>query len=106
MVREFHKRRDLIVERLNRIDGIRCLKPQGAFYVFPDVSALFGKKNGDKILQTPCDVAEFLLESARVAVVPGEDFGSQQHVRFSYATSVADIEKGCQRIQEAIAGLI
>jgi aspartate aminotransferase len=105
MVREFHKRRELIVESLNRIDGIRCLKPQGAFYVFPKVSGLFGKKNRDKILQAPCDVAEFLLEAARVAVVPGEDFGSQEHVRFSYATSAEDIEKGCERIQTAVAGL-
>jgi aspartate aminotransferase len=105
MVREFHKRRELIVERLNQIDGIRCLKPQGAFYVFPNVSGLFGKKHREKILQAPCDVAEFLLEAARVAVVPGEDFGSQEHVRFSYATSVDDIEKGCQRIQAAVAGL-
>ncbi len=105
MVREFHKRRDAIVERLNQIDGIRCLKPQGAFYVFPNVSGLFGKKTREKTLRAPCDIAEFLLEAARVAVVPGEDFGSQEHVRFSYATSLDEIEKGCQRIREAVAGL-
>jgi aspartate aminotransferase len=105
MVHEFHKRRDAIVERLNRIEGIRCLKPQGAFYVFPNVSGLFGKKTKNTILNTPCDVADFLLEEAKAAVVPGEDFGSNQHIRFSYATSLDDIDRGCARIRDAVAGL-
>ena len=105
MVREFHKRRDAIVERLNRIDGIRCFKPQGAFYVFPNVSSLFGKKANGTILNTPCAIADFLLEEAKVAVVPGEDFGSMEHVRFSYATSLDEIDKGCARIRDAVARL-
>jgi aspartate aminotransferase len=105
MVGEFHKRRDVIVQRLNAVPGIRCLKPQGAFYVFPNVSGLFGKKIQDKILTAPCEVADFLLEHARVAVVPGEDFGSKEHVRFSYATSLDEIERGCARIREAVASL-
>jgi len=105
MVQEFHKRRDAIVERLNRIEGIRCLKPQGAFYVFPNVSGLFGKKTKDTILKAPCDIADFLLEEAKVAVVPGEDFGSNEHIRFSYATSLDDIDNGCARIRDAVAGL-
>lgn len=105
MVREFHKRRDAIVKRLNRIDGIRCLKPQGAFYVFPNVSGLFGKKAKRRILNTPCDIADFLLEEAKVAVVPGEDFGSKEHIRFSYATSLDEIDKGCARIRDAVAAL-
>jgi aspartate aminotransferase len=105
MVGEFHKRRDTIVARLNGINGIRCLMPQGAFYVFPNVSGLFGQRFKGQILNTPCDVADFLLEEAKVAVVPGEDFGSQEHIRFSYATSLAEIEKGCARIRAAVAGL-
>jgi aspartate aminotransferase len=105
MVREFHKRRDVIVDRLNQIDGIRCLKPQGAFYVFPNVSSLFGRRVKDKILRAPCDVADFLLEEAKAAVVPGEDFGSTEHVRFSYATSLDQIEQGCARIRDAVARL-
>jgi aspartate aminotransferase len=105
MVREFHKRRDVIVERLNQIDGIRCLKPQGAFYVFPNVSGLFGRRAKEKTLSAPCDVADFLLEEAKAAVVPGEDFGSTEHVRFSYATSLDEIEQGCARIRDAVAGL-
>jgi aspartate aminotransferase len=105
MVGEFHKRRDAIVQRLNAIPGIRCLKPQGAFYVFPNVSGLFGKTYADKTLRGPCDVADFFLEQAKAAVVPGEDFGSKEHVRFSYATSLEEIEKGCARIRDAVARL-
>jgi aspartate aminotransferase len=105
MVREFNKRRDIIVDRLNAIEGIRCLKPQGAFYVFPNVSAFFGRATKGKKLVSPCDVAEYFLEEARVAVVPGEDFGSREHIRFSYATGLEDIEKGCKRIAAAIGEL-
>jgi aspartate aminotransferase len=102
MVREFERRRNVIVDRLNTIDGITCLKPQGAFYVFPRVSALFGKSANGKKLASPCDVADYLLEEAKVAAVPGEDFGSREHIRFSYATSLEDIEKGCSRIAAAV----
>jgi len=105
MVHEFKKRRDVIVERLNKIPGIHCLKPEGAFYVFPNIAALIGKSANGKKLSSPCDVADYLLEEAKVAGVPGEDFGSQQHIRFSYATSLADIEKGCKRIADAVAKL-
>jgi aspartate aminotransferase len=105
MVQEFEKRRNVIVDRLNSITGIKCLKPQGAFYVFPNISGLFGKMSNDKKLASPCDVADYLLEEAKVAVVPGEDFGSKEHIRFSYATSLEDIEKGCRRIQKAVEKL-
>ncbi|MGZ8442255.1 MAG: pyridoxal phosphate-dependent aminotransferase [Candidatus Binatia bacterium] len=105
MVREFHKRRAVIVELLNAIAGIHCLKPAGAFYVFPNIAALIGKSANGKKLNSPCDVADYLLEEAKVAGVPGEDFGSQQHIRFSYATSLPDIEKGCTRIRDAVAKL-
>jgi aspartate aminotransferase len=105
MVREFHKRRNVIVDKLNAVDGIHCLKPQGAFYVFPNIAALLGKTANGKRLGSPCDVADYLLEEAKVAVVPGEDFGSNEHIRFSYATSLEDIEKGCARVREAVAKL-
>lgn len=105
MVREFHKRRDVIVDKLNSIDGISCRKPEGAFYVFPNMSALLGKIGRGKKLGSPCDLADYLLEEAKVAAVPGEDFGSNHHIRFSYATSLADIEKGCARVREAVAKL-
>jgi aspartate aminotransferase len=105
MVREFHKRRNVIVDKLNAVDGIHCLRPQGAFYVFPNIAALLGKTANGKRLGSPCDVADYLLEEAKVAVVPGEDFGSNEHIRFSYATSLEDIEKGCARVREAVAKL-
>jgi aspartate aminotransferase len=105
MVREFQKRRDVIVERLNAIQGMSCLKPHGAFYVFPNVSAFLGRTVKGKKLASPCDLADYLLEEAQVAVVPGEDFGSQEHIRFSYATAVENIEKGCKRIAAAVAKL-
>jgi len=105
MIREFQKRRDVIVDRLNAIPGIHCLKPEGAFYVFPNIAGLIGKSANGKKLTSPCDVADYLLEEAKVAGVPGEDFGSREHIRFSYATSLADIEKGCARISDAVAKL-
>ena len=105
MVREFKQRRDVIVDKLNALPGIHCLKPQGAFYVFPNVSSLLGRTANGKKLASPCDFADYLLEEAKVAVVPGEDFGSKEHIRFSYATALADIEKGCKRIAAAVGKL-
>lgn len=105
MVREFQRRRDVIVERLNAIDGISCRKPEGAFYVFPNIGGLLNKSGRGKKLSSPCDIADYLLEEAKVAAVPGEDFGSNAHIRFSYATSLEDIEKGCARIREAVRKL-
>jgi len=103
--RALFERRDVIVDRLNAIPGIHCLKPEGAFYVFPNIAGLIGKSANGKKLNSPCDLADYLLEEAKVAGVPGEDFGSQQHIRFSYATSLEDIEKGCTRIRDAVAKL-
>jgi aspartate aminotransferase len=105
MVREFQRRRDVIVERFNAIDGITCRKPEGAFYVFPNISGLLNKTAGGKMLRSPCDLADYLLDEAKVAAVPGEDFGSNEHIRFSYATSLEDIEKGCARIRDAVSKL-
>jgi len=105
MVHEFKRRRDVIVARLNALPGIHCLKPQGAFYVFPNVSQLLGRTVNDRRLASPCDFADYLLEEAKVAVVPGEDFGSKEHIRFSYATALDDIEKGCKRIADAVGKL-
>ena len=105
MVREFQKRRDLIVERLSRIPGFRCFNPQGAFYVFPNVRSLLGRTGKGKKLGSAADVVEYFLAEARVLVVPGEDFGSSENIRFSYATSLEEIEKGCGRIEAAVKKL-
>jgi len=102
MVDEFQKRRELIVKRLLAMPGITCLNPQGAFYVFPNVSSLLGKEAGGKKLASAGDVVEYFLTEARVLAVPGEDFGSTENIRISYATSLQEIEKGCERIEAAI----
>ena len=101
MLGEFAKRRSVVVDRLNAISGVRCVKPQGAFYVFPNIAAFIGKNVNEHKLASPCDVANYLLEEAKVAVVPGEDFGSHAHIRLSYATSLENIEEGCRRMRGA-----
>jgi aspartate aminotransferase len=105
MAGEFDRRRRAIVEGLNRIPGLRCRLPQGAFYAFPDVSGLFGRRWGGTALTGSADVTAFWLEEARVAVVPGADFGSDRHVRLSYACSLDTIEEGLGRIAAAGARL-
>jgi len=105
MVREFQRRRDRIVEGLNAIEGVECLNPEGAFYVFPRIRSLFGKKGKKAKIASASDLTDFLLEEAQVVAVPGEDFGSADHVRFSYATSFEDIERGCDRIEAALKKL-
>lgn len=101
MVGEFAKRRNVVVKRLNAISGVQCLKPQGAFYVFPNIATFIGKNGNGKKLASPCDIADYLLEEAKVAAVPGEDFGSNAHIRLSYATSLENIEEGCRRMRDA-----
>lgn len=103
MVGEFQKRRNVVIERLNAIGGIQCFKPQGAFYVFLNIAAFIGKAGNGKKLTSPCDIADYLLEEAKVAAVPGEDFGSNAHIRLSYATSLENIEEGCRRMRDAFA---
>jgi len=106
MAGEFDRRRRLIVEGLNAIPGISCVMPKGAFYAFPNVSGLFGRTTpGGTALRRSTDVASFLLEGARVAVVPGLDFGSDAHVRLSYATSAELIREGLSRIASAVKNL-
>jgi aspartate aminotransferase len=109
MAGEFDRRRRLIIAGLNALPGIRCVMPRGAFYAFPNVSGLFGRTwgwaEGPTVLASSLDVTAFLLEAARVAVVPGRDFGSDAHVRLSYATSDALISEGLARMAAALATL-
>lgn len=104
MRQEFQKRRDRMVEMLNAIPGVQCLTPGGAFYVFPRVSDIFAN-SGEKIRDADT-LADFLIEQARVAVVPGSGFGAPLNIRLSYATSMANIEKAVSRMHEAIAQLV
>jgi aspartate aminotransferase len=106
MAAEFDRRRRLIVAGLNGLPGVTCSMPRGAFYAFANVSGLFGKRTpAGKALASSTDVTEFLLEHAQVAVVPGLDFGSDAHVRLSYATSAELIRKGLARMDGALRAL-
>ena len=100
MVREFDKRRKYTVERLNKIKGISCLLPQGAFYAFPKVSDLYTKKINGQSVTNSFDLVNLLLEKAHVAFVPGAPFGSDDYIRISYATSMKNIEKGIDRFEK------
>ena len=102
MVVEFKKRRDFICKELNNINGISCLVPDGAFYVFPDISYYFGKEYKNGKIENSVDFSAFLLNEAKVAVVPGIEFGSDKNIRISYATSMHDIKEGVKRIKEKL----
>jgi aspartate aminotransferase len=102
---EFDKRRKYIVERLNRITGMSCLMPVGAFYAFPRVSPLFGKRVNGKLIRNSSDLAAYLLEEAKVALVSGDAFGADAYMRLSYATSMEIIVKGLDRIERAVSKL-
>lgn len=106
MVKAFGERRDTIVTRLGKISGITCFKPQGAFYVFPNVKGLFGKKTAEgKTITTSANLAAHLLDKYLVAVVSGEGFGAEGYLRLSYATSMEKIKKGLDRIEECAKNL-
>jgi len=105
MVREFEKRRNVIVEKLNAIPGVTCLLPQGAFYVFPDFSCFYGRSQGGRVVNNSTDLTAYLLEEANVAVVPGVEFGQDNHIRISYPTSMELIIEGVARIKRAVMNL-
>ncbi|HTN43386.1 MAG TPA: pyridoxal phosphate-dependent aminotransferase [Nitrospiria bacterium] len=105
MVAEFDRRRRYIVDRLNRMPGVTCLLPTGAFYAFPNITGLLQSRWKDRVLKTANDLAEYFLEEARVALVAGDAFGAPGHLRISYATALPLIEKGMDRMAEAISKL-
>jgi aspartate aminotransferase len=106
MRQEFDKRRLYMVKGLRAIPGVKCVEPRGAFYAFPDVSSFIGKKTpAGKLIDSDPTLCEYLIEDARVAVVPGSAFYAPGYVRLSYATSQANIEKGIARLGEALGKL-
>ncbi len=102
MVKEFDKRRKYIVERLNNIDGITCMLPKGAFYVFPNISDLYSRNICGQKVTNSVDLANLILDKAKTAFVPGICFGSDLHLRISYATSMENIENGMDRLEKLL----
>jgi aspartate aminotransferase len=99
MLAEYRKRRDYVVKRLRAIPGVRIAEPKGAFYAYPNISVAF--RNG---ISSALQFSERLLADAHVAVVPGEAFGTTEHIRISYATSMTELERGLDRIEKFISG--
>ncbi|MGE0823987.1 MAG: pyridoxal phosphate-dependent aminotransferase [Candidatus Binatia bacterium] len=106
MAKEFAKRRNYVVDRLRALPGISCNLPEGAFYVFPRVSSYFGAKWQDKTISSAMDLSLYLLQEGKVALVAGEGFGSSEHVRISYATSMKNLEQGLNQIEAALKRLL
>ena len=101
MLGEYRQRRDYVVRRLRAIPGVQCTEPQGAFYAYPNIRVALGRDG----VRNTVEFSERLLEQARVAVVPGEAFGTQEHIRISFATSMEQLERGLNRLHQFIADL-
>lgn len=104
MVDVFEERRNYMVERMNSIDGVSCLMPNGAFYVMMNIKNIIGKELYGKVIKGSDDFAELFLEKAMVAVVPGSGFGAEGYVRWSYATSMENIKEGLDRLEKFLRG--
>ena len=102
MVAEFQRRRNYCLMRLAAVQGLACFKPQGAFYLFPNVRSFYDKEAGGAKIRNSYGMAYYLLKEARVAIVPGDAFGADDYIRLSYATSMTNLEKSMDRIVEAL----
>jgi aspartate aminotransferase len=102
---EFLKRRDMMLEKLNEIEGIRCSIPKGAFYLFPDVQHFFGKSFNGKRIENADDLCMYLLQEARIALVTGSAFGNPECIRLSYAASNDDLIEAASRLKKALEQL-
>jgi aspartate aminotransferase len=103
MIAEFDKRRKVLVDGLNKIPGVSCRVPKGAFYAFPNVSRLYGKTFNGRSIKNSLELCAYLLEVAQIAVVPGSAFGADNYVRFSYATAMKNVIDGVERMKKAVA---
>lgn len=99
---EFDKRRLYLLERLNAMEGVSCVNARGAFYLMPNVAKLFGKSHDGKVLKDSMDVADFLLDKAHIAVVPGAAFMAPENLRISYSNSMENIKEGMDRMEAAL----
>jgi len=105
MVEDLSPKRNLMVKLVNAIDGVHCPSPSGAFYAFLNVTSLLGRQSNKGVIQTPVDLAAYLLDEAKVACVPGEPFGSTSHIRLSYTPTLDTIQRGMDRMKKAIQEL-
>ena len=105
MVKEFTRRRKRVLELVKEIPGVQCAEPDGAFYIFPDISYYFGKSDGKSTVNNANDLCMYLLNTAHVSSVMGDAFGNPKCVRFSFANSMEKIEEGFKRIKTALAKL-
>ncbi|GAA0114308.1 pyridoxal phosphate-dependent aminotransferase [Clostridium senegalense] len=105
MIKEFKNRRDFMVDRINSIDNLSCVKPEGAFYVMVNISKVLGKKFNGVTIKDSLTFSQLLLEEEKVALVPGIAFGVDEFVRLSYATSVENIKEGLNRIEKFIKNI-
>ena len=103
MKKAFDRRRKTIVSMLNEIEGVVCPMPEGAFYAYPSVKGLLGKEHDGRVIATSAELAEYILDSAEVAIVPGEAFGSPRYLRLSYALGDEDLIEGITRLQKLFA---
>jgi aspartate aminotransferase len=105
MVAAFKKRRSIVKEGLEKIPGLICNQPEGAFYFFPDISAYFGKQYNGKTIENSTDICNYILEEHHVSLVPGTAFGDENCIRISYASSEEKLIKACQRLKAAFSSL-
>jgi aspartate aminotransferase len=105
MKQAFNERRDFLLKKLQEIPGIITNVPEGAFYIFPDVTYYYGKTDGTTIIRNGNDLCLYLLDKVHVALVPGEAFGDADCIRISYAASIADLDKAAERIKQGLAQL-
>ena len=105
MTKEFARRRARVLEIVKDIPGVICSEPDGAFYIFPDVSYYYGKRDGESVITNAADLSMYLLNTAHVSSVMGDAFGEPKCVRFSFANSMEKIEEGWKRIKVALEKL-
>ena len=105
MVKEFEKRKNRVIELMRGIEGFEFTEPDGAFYAFPCVDHYFGKKDGDAVIQNADDLCMYLLNKGHVSTVTGSAFGDEKCIRLSFANNMQNIEKGFERIKQALAQL-
>ena len=106
MVQQFKHRRDYMVERINSINNLSCMKPEGAFYVMVNISNVLNKSYQGQVIKNSMEFSDLLLKSEKVAVIPGIAFGVDNFVRLSYATSMGNIKNGIDRIEKFVNNIL